>query len=102
MAVHQLCSQTQVPALSRQDFSWQSMSPQFPYLLLKSKQSSRGGTNPLVVALVMVPISRSHVLQAGAQPGRQDIQPVSCWVTICWPAGMMWLQPRAGHGLAVP
>lgn len=49
MAVHQLCSPARAPALSRQDFSWHSMSPQFPYLLLKSEQSSRGGSTPVVL-----------------------------------------------------
>lgn len=49
MALHQLRSPAQVPALSRQDFSRQSMGPQFPYLLLKSEQSCRGGSTPVVL-----------------------------------------------------
>lgn len=69
-----------------------------PWWQHPSGAASLGAT--LAALQVMLLLSRSHVLQAGAQPGSQDIQPVSCWVTICR-AGWPWLGCAMGKPCCV-
>lgn len=115
MAIHQLRSPEQVPALPRRVVSRQS-SAVVPNSPLSPPKESSGGSTPVSGAFLAAsgssilgvhsasPAGDGPPLQelgpagriAGrAQPSRQDIQPASHWVAVCW---AVWHDTAVSHG----